>query len=78
MKIEVYPAGNRLLALASAAYYGALTYVVSRLGTNLDDVVAFVGHMNRALAIVAGILFLVIVTWILIRRRRPPPPPPVP
>jgi len=63
------------LALASAAYYGGLTYGVSRLGTNLDDVLAFLAHMNRALAILAVILLVVIVTWILIRRRRPSPEP---
>lgn len=61
------------LALASAIYYGGLTYLVSRLGTNLDDVLAFVGRMNRALAIVAGVVLVVIVTWILLRRRRRPP-----
>jgi membrane protein DedA with SNARE-associated domain len=58
------------MALASAAYYGALTYVVHRLGTNLDDVLALVRRVNSVLAIVAGALVLIIVVWIVRRRRR--------
>ena len=58
------------MALASGAYYGALTFVVSELGTDFDAVLAFLGHVNAALAIVAGALVLIIVIWI-VRRRRP-------
>jgi membrane protein DedA with SNARE-associated domain len=58
------------MALASAAYYGALTYLVHRLGTNLDDVLALVRRVNSVLAIVAGALVLIIVVWIVRRRRR--------
>jgi LPXTG-motif cell wall-anchored protein len=61
------------MALASAAYYGALTYLVSRLGTNLDEVLRVVGHVNTVLAIVAGVLILVIALWIIRRRRRRTP-----
>lgn len=57
------------MALASAAYYGALTYVVSRLGTNLDDVLRFVRHVNTGLAIVAGFVVAIIVVWVIRRRR---------
>ncbi|HYU09304.1 MAG TPA: VTT domain-containing protein [Gemmatimonadales bacterium] len=63
------------MALASAAYYGALTYVVSQLGTNLEDVLRIVTRVNTALAIVAGALIAIIVVWIVRRRRRRPPPP---
>lgn len=58
------------MALASGAYYGALTFVVSRLGTDFDAVLALLGHVNAALAIVAGALVLIIVIWI-VRRRHP-------
>jgi len=58
------------MALASALYYGALTYVVSRLGTGLEEVLGFLGHLNRALAVVALLLVLVIVLWIVLRRRK--------
>lgn len=67
------------MALASAAYYGALTFLVSRLGTNIDGVLRLVGHVNSVLAIVAGTIVVIIVVWIVRRRlRRPPPSPPAP
>jgi membrane protein DedA with SNARE-associated domain len=67
------------MALASGVYYGVLTYLVSRLGTNLDAVLRLVRHVNTGLAIVAGSLIVIIVVWIVRRRlRRPPPPPPPP
>jgi membrane protein DedA with SNARE-associated domain len=58
------------MALASAVYYGALTYLVSRLGTDLDVVIRAVGRVNSVLAIAAGAVVLVIVIWIVLRRRR--------
>jgi membrane protein DedA with SNARE-associated domain len=63
------------LALASALYYGGLTYLVSRLGTDLETVIRAVGRVNSMLAIAAGALVLIIVLWIVLRRRRSPPPP---
>ena len=58
------------MALASAIYYGALTYFVSRLGTDLDVVLGIVRGVNTGLAVVAGVLILVIALWIIRRRRR--------
>ena len=74
------PAARALIpmALASGVYYGALTYLVSRLGTNLDAVLRLVRHVNTGLAIVAGSLVVIIVVWIVRRRLRRPPPPPTP
>jgi len=63
------------MALASAVYYGALTYLIGRLGTDLDLVLRVVRRVNTGLAIVAGVLILVITLWIIRRRRRQPPPP---
>jgi membrane protein DedA with SNARE-associated domain len=57
------------MALASAAYYGALTLLVSRLGTDLDAVLALLGRVNTALAIAAAALIVIIVVWIVRRRR---------
>jgi membrane protein DedA with SNARE-associated domain len=70
------PAWRALLpmACASAVYYGALTYLVSRLWTDLDVVLRAVRRVNSVLAIVAGALILIIVVWIVRRRRHPPPP----
>jgi len=58
------------MAVASALYYGALTYVVSRLGTDLDAVLALLRQINSVLALVAGALVLIIVGWIVRRRLR--------
>ncbi len=58
------------MALASAIYYGALTYLVSRLGTDLDVVLRIVRGVNTGLAVVAGVLIVVIALWIIRRRRR--------
>ena len=58
------------MALASAIYYGALTYLVSRLGTDLDVVLRIVRGVNMGLAVVAGVLIGVIALWIIRRRRR--------
>jgi membrane protein DedA with SNARE-associated domain len=65
------------MALASALYYGALTYLVRRLGTDFETVIGAIKRVNTVLAIVAGVLVLIIVVWIVRRRRarRPPPPP---
>ena len=63
------------MALASAVYYGALTFLVGRLGTDLDVVLNVVRRVNTGLAVVAGLLSLVIAIWI-IRRRRPRRAPP--
>ena len=73
------PAARALipLALASALYYGALTWLVTRLGTDFETVVAALKHANTVLAIVAGVFVLIIVVWIVRRRlQRPPPPSP--
>ena len=65
------------MALASGAYYGALIYLLSRLGNNLDAVLLLLRHVNTGLGIVAGTVLLIIVVWIVRRRlRRPPEPPP--
>ncbi len=58
------------MALASAVYYGALTYVINRLGIDLETVLALLRRVNSVLAIVAGALILIIVVWIVRRRRQ--------
>ena len=58
------------MALASALYYGALTYLIHRLGTDLEAVLALVRRVNSVLAIVAGALILIIVVWIIRRLRQ--------
>lgn len=57
------------LALASATYYGLLTFLVTALGTNIDDVWRVLRHVNTALGLVAGVLVLAVVIWIARRLR---------
>ncbi len=61
---------ERTLALASALWYGLLTYLVSVLGTNLDAVLRVVARVNGALAVVALAAVLGLGLWIRRRLRR--------
>ena len=65
------PAGRTLaaVALASGAYYGALTFFVYQVGGNIESVMAAVGRVNAVLAGVA-VLVAVGVAWSLWRARR--------
>jgi len=58
------------LALASGLYYGALTFVVTTLGTNLEDVLRVLGRVNAVLAVIAVVLLLAAVLWTLRRLKR--------
>ena len=68
------PAGRALgsIALASALWYGALTYLVATLGTNFDVVAQAVARVNLVLGIAAAVLLVVAVGWLLHHRRREP------
>ncbi|HEV2750105.1 MAG TPA: DedA family protein [Gemmatimonadales bacterium] len=55
------------LALASALWYGALTFFVATLGTNLDAVVKALGRVNGVLGAVA---VLALIFGVLFVRRR--------
>jgi membrane protein DedA with SNARE-associated domain len=68
------------LALASATYYGALIWAITKVGDNLEDVLRMVERINSVLGGVAIglVVLIVIVIWIVRRRRPPPPPPPLP
>ena len=58
------------VALASALWYGALTYIVTTVGTNFEDVARILGRVNRVLGIVALGLFVVLVVWVRRRLKR--------
>ena len=55
------------LALASALWYGALIYLTATLGSNLDAVLALLGHVNRVLGLIA-FAALVSAGWYVVRR----------
>jgi membrane protein DedA with SNARE-associated domain len=58
------------VALASGLWYGALTLLVVRLGTNLETVLAQLGRINRGLGIGALVLLVVgaLIVWWRTRR----------
>jgi membrane protein DedA with SNARE-associated domain len=58
------------IALASGLWYGALTFCVVRLGTNLDAALAMLGRVNRGLGAVALALFIFLGVWIVRRLKR--------
>ena len=58
------------VALASGLWYGLLTILVVRLGTNLESVLALLGRVNRGLAISAAVALVAVglVVWWRMRR----------
>jgi len=58
------------VALASALWYGALTYLVATVGTNFEDVARLLGRVNRVLGVVALALVVVLAVWIRRRLKR--------
>jgi membrane protein DedA with SNARE-associated domain len=59
------------MSVASAVWYGALTWLGFRVAGDLEGLVARIGHANRILAIAAvAIAAGAVVVWLLRRRRR--------
>jgi membrane protein DedA with SNARE-associated domain len=58
------------LALASGLYYGALTLLVTTLGTNLEDVLRVLRRLNTVLGIVAVVALAAVAVWIVRRLKR--------
>lgn len=58
------------LALASALWYGALTFFVATLGNNLDAVVTALTRVNRVLGVVAVVAVIFAVVWVRRRLKR--------
>jgi membrane protein DedA with SNARE-associated domain len=57
------------LAAASGLYYGALIFLVMRLGTNVDTVLAALARVNVFLGIVA-VAGVIVVAVLLVRRAK--------
>lgn len=55
------------VALASAVYYGLLTFLVATLGTNFEEVRAALGQVGLVLSLAALLLLLLVVRWMLRR-----------
>jgi membrane protein DedA with SNARE-associated domain len=58
------------LAAASALYYGALTLLITTLGTNLEQVLRVLRRVNTILGVAAITLLLVAAIWIVRRLKR--------
>jgi len=58
------------LAAASALYYGALTLLISTLGTNLEQVLRVLRRVNTILGVAAITVLLVAAIWIVRRLKR--------
>jgi len=58
------------LAFASGLYYGALTLLVTTLGTNLEDVLRVLRRVNIVLGIVAVLGLAAVAVWIVRRLKR--------
>jgi len=58
------------LAAASALYYGALTFLITTLGTNLEDVLRILGRVNTVLGILAVTALAAVAVWIVRRLKR--------
>jgi membrane protein DedA with SNARE-associated domain len=59
------------LALASALYYGALTLVITTLGTNFEDVLRILRRVNTVLGFLAVATLAALAVWIVRRLKRP-------
>jgi len=58
------------MALASAIWYGTITYVAATVVREFDEIKTLVFQLNRAGAIVVGTVVVAGVAWWLLRRRR--------
>jgi membrane protein DedA with SNARE-associated domain len=58
------------VALASGLWYGALTLLVVRLGTNLEIVLAQLEKVNRGLAVGALVVLVLLAAVVVIVGRR--------
>ena len=58
------------VALASALWYGLLTWIVASLGTNLHAVLAVLARVNWILGAIAGAALIFLAVWSLRRLKR--------
>lgn len=62
-----------MIAIASAIWYGSITYIAYRVGSNLDALNEAVGRYSATAGIVgAAILVVAAAIWYVRRRRRTP------
>jgi membrane protein DedA with SNARE-associated domain len=60
-----------VIAVASAIWYGAITWIAYRVGADWEALQARIGEFSRTTAIIAGVLVAIAVAiWIVRRKRR--------
>jgi membrane protein DedA with SNARE-associated domain/uncharacterized tellurite resistance protein B-like protein len=52
------------MGVASGLWYGGLTWVGARLGANWEAIDTLLGHLNRTLAILAGLVAIAVGWWL--------------
>ncbi len=57
------------LAVGSAIWYGALTYVAANLLPRLDDIAGFVIHLNWG-GLLLGVCVIALASWLIARGRK--------
>jgi membrane protein DedA with SNARE-associated domain len=57
------------LAVGSAIWYGALTYVAATLLPKLDDIAGFVVHLNWV-GLLLGVSVIALASWLIARSRK--------
>ena len=63
-----------VIAIASAIWYGTVTWVAYRVGADWDALRARIGELSRGTAIVAAsVVAIALVVWFVRRRRRAAP-----
>jgi membrane protein DedA with SNARE-associated domain len=59
------------MAVASAVWYGVISYLAWRAGSNWDEVTAMIARSGRVLTVAACVLVLIgALFWLSHRRRR--------
>jgi uncharacterized tellurite resistance protein B-like protein len=58
------------ITIGAGLQYAAFAWIGARLGDEWETISRFLQHLNRSLAIVAGVIVLAVGLWFLLRRRR--------
>jgi membrane protein DedA with SNARE-associated domain len=59
-----------VIGVASAIWYGAITWIAYRVGADWEALQARIGELSRTTAIIAGVLVAIAVAIWLVRRKR--------
>ena len=59
-----------VIGVASAIWYGAITWIAYRVGADWEALQARIGELSRTTAIIAGVLVAMAVAIWLVRRKR--------